>query len=190
MNNLEHHKTCTKCGESKPVSGFYRERLGALGVSSRCKPCNIAKSVAYNSKNKEARRVKRIKYRDTDKATSAVWRENNREALREYAKRYAEENKSCRAASQASRRAAKRNATVLWDLDFTEFVSKEAADLAAMRGVSTGFKWHVDHMIPMRARKVCGLHVWNNLQVIPARMNQAKKNSLVLTEIGEWLTHG
>lgn len=32
-------KTCTKCGETKPLGGFYRSRTARLGVQSWCKIC-------------------------------------------------------------------------------------------------------------------------------------------------------
>lgn len=41
----------------------------------------------------------------------------------------------------------------------------------------TGLDWHVDHIIPLKGRKVCGLHVWNNFAVIPATLNKRKSNS-------------
>jgi len=37
-------------------------------------------------------------------------------------------------------------------------------------------EWHVDHIIPLQGETVCGLHVSNNLRVIPAVQNMQKKN--------------
>lgn len=41
----------------------------------------------------------------------------------------------------------------------------------------TGEPHHVDHIVPLTSDLVCGLHVQDNLQVLPQRLNQIKKNS-------------
>jgi hypothetical protein len=41
---------------------------------------------------------------------------------------------------------------------------------------STGYKWHVDHVIPINGKYVTGLHVAHNLKVIPASYNHRKSN--------------
>src|SRR4051794_17515499 len=43
----EGSKRCTKCGESKPVSEFHRDRAQASGRKSRCRACLNAASSAY-----------------------------------------------------------------------------------------------------------------------------------------------
>jgi hypothetical protein len=129
----------------------------------------------------------RVKNADKLCERRARYRAENAEELRERGRRYRAENPEKSRAHKSRRRAIKLNATVEWGQELTSLVELEAFSLAAQRERETGFAWHVDHMIPLQARKVSGLHVWNNLQVIPAKMNLIKQNRLLLTKPGEWL---
>ena len=64
--------------------------------------------------------------------------------------------------------------------EFTSFVNKEAHELRKLRNKLTGLEWHVDHVLPLRGKDICGLHIWSNLQVIPKIVNLRKgaKNPL------------
>lgn len=39
--------------------------------------------------------------------------------------------------------------------------------------------YHLDHILPLRGESVCGLHVLENLQFIPAAANMAKSNRVI-----------
>ena len=62
------------------------------------------------------------------------------------------------------------------DDEFTKFVTSEAHKLRELRNKTTKIKWHVDHIIPLKGTLVSGLHIWNNLRVIPKQLNLAKGN--------------
>jgi len=58
------------------------------------------------------------------------------------------------------------------------FLCNEVRALVWLRSDVTGIKWELDHIIPISGIDVCGLHVENNLQVIPAYLNARKNNHL------------
>jgi hypothetical protein len=64
-----------------------------------------------------------------------------------------------------------------WSIRFFE---EEAYELSNLRTKMTGIKWDVDHTIPLKSPEVSGLHVHNNLQVVPATSNKRKGNSVII----------
>lgn len=64
-------------------------------------------------------------------------------------------------------------ATPKW-ADFAEIrkVYRHADDLTTL----IGEEYSVDHIIPLRHPRVCGLHVANNLRVLPTLVNAGKGN--------------
>ena len=73
----------------------------------------------------------------------------------------------------AKRRAARLQATPTWA---NEFFIEEAYDIAKKRTDITGIQWEVDHIVPLDNKLVCGLHVEQNLRVIPMLLNRSKGN--------------
>ena len=88
------------------------------------------------------------------------------------------EVRAARAKYQKSRETTKRSAEFKWDPEWHELVMEEAYHLAQIRRIATGVVHHVDHIIPLQGKTVCGLHVWNNVRVIPGLENLSKSNKL------------
>lgn len=140
-------KTCTKCGEEKSFESFYK-----------------------SSRNKSGRRPKCIL---CEKAEFKVYRTNNLEEQRKRERSYTKKNLGIRAANNAKRHATKLNATPSWaNLEQIKRIYAACAKITER----TGIEHHVDHIIPLQGENVCGLHVENNLAIIPAKMNLQKSN--------------
>lgn len=162
----------------------YRERLPP-GVLKQRKDADYEKnSKAYIARvrkwreadperSKKLNRAVYLKNHERNKARNRAWRKANVEK---------------EAALKASKRAAVRKATPTWGRELTLFVHEEALKLARVREQLFGFAWHVDHMVPLKGRGFIGLHIWYNLQLLPAALNLYKGNKLMFTEPFEWMS--
>lgn len=150
-------KVCCVCKEEKQHSEFYKNKHKPLGLTYECKECVKARSLLRDKeKNKESCR----KYYQKNKE---VWYRN----------------RPLRAHHQAKRRAVKLNATPSWLSDRQKEEIQNLYWLAQDLRIVTGEDYHVDHIIPIQGKTVCGLHVPWNLQILPADVNFAKGNKLL-----------
>lgn len=97
--------------------------------------------------------------------------------LREAEARLANKSKENRAAlvrhDRATRRAIELMRTPVWaDMKAIKAVYAQAQRLTT----ETGISYHVDHWAPLQGELVSGLHVHQNLQILTASANSAKKN--------------
>lgn len=59
-------KRCPRCGETKPISEFDKNRANSSGISSWCKTCKY-------EENRDRKKNNRTKYREIDKAHHYKW---------------------------------------------------------------------------------------------------------------------
>jgi len=85
-------------------------------------------------------------------------------------------DKSCHNYQSSMRRARMLLASPPWLSDKDKRDIREKYNLAKRKERQDSVKYHVDHIIPLMGRGVCGLHVPWNLQVIPATDNVKKSN--------------
>lgn len=118
--------------------------------------------IAYRKNNPEKRR-----------ASCSRYRSENREKERIYRIKYCALNKDRLALKSAARRAMKLIATPGWA---SEKVMLEIYRKAQEISEKTGSVHHVDHVVPLKSKLVCGLHCEANLDIIPGSENQSKLN--------------
>lgn len=138
---------------------------------------------AYYQKHKDRlKQMQKDRYAenaDEINAKAKVKRSENPEKSRETLKRSRRKHAHRVNAKNAAYRASKAKGSLLSGDEWNDFFIEECYHIAQIRSKQTCLIWHVDHIVPINGKTVCGFHVWYNLQVIPAQMNFEKNNLLL-----------
>ena len=124
---------------------------------------------SYYQKNREKLRENRRKYYLNNKDKAKEYKLKNKDYIKEANRLYRLNNPHIKNTANAIRRASKLNAT---------------PKFANVKKIKEIYKncpkgYHVDHIIPLKNKLVCGLHVEWNLQCLPANENLSKSNKLM-----------
>ncbi len=186
-------KRCNKCGDIKSIQYFSKNITSKYGLQRNCKECNKL----YREENKEKVASTKKKcyqnniintknnhkmYYSKNKSSILVkvrdYRENNKELIAKTKKECYLKKPHVYAAQKARYRSSKYNSTPSWLSDLDIACMREFYEIASMFKSYTGLEYHVDHIVPLQGKTVCGLHVPWNLQVLPAADNIRKSNKL------------
>lgn len=139
----------------------------------------LEKNQQWRDKNPERQKeyVLRWKRENSEKVreNARQRRKQNPEREREIARRWRAKNGDKVRAKLSRRRARKKQATPPWaDQRAIAAVYAEAVRLEK----ETGIPHHVDHIYPLTSPYLCGLHIAENLQVLPGPENISKSNRI------------
>lgn len=130
-----------------------------FGVRSDCKDCHREKYRYLQERYRE-------KYAKELNQYGKKWREENKDKI----KNYRREKRHLYNSHQQRRELLKVKATPNW-------LTKEDFEIITNIYLEAKyFGYHVDHIVPIRGKKVCGLHVPDNLQILSPFENISKKN--------------
>lgn len=148
-------KQCTKCKEYKSLVDFHKTKQTKDKYTFHCKECNKNAQKEYYKKHQK-KVILKVK----------EWQANNKSKVTAINKNY---------------KYSKVNATPSWLTDKHNEQIESFYWLAKLQQELDDTEYHVDHIIPIRGKEVCGMHVPWNLQIIPALDNIRKGNKIVLS---------
>lgn len=184
-------KKCVTCGEAKLFSEFHRSKVNADGLHKQCKSCRKQESKTAYTKNKNAISARaKIRYAANRKKVieaaksyvarnkeqvaqrQASYYQKNKEHRQQYRRAHYKQNAEKYLSAEARRRCLMNQLPGWADVGRIEELYRWARTLSSQ----TGVQHHVDHIVPLQNKRVCGLHVQDNLRVVTAAVNLAKKN--------------
>lgn len=153
------------------MRGYYQRNKDA--IIQKCREYQSSAERKLADKIRQSRRYEELRDEIRRRQNAYNATPEGRARQMERYKRHYERNQEYYTAKRAKRRAAELRAMPGW-VDPKELLVffKMARELTR----KTGVRHAVDHIVPLRGRNVCGLHVPGNLQVIPWHENAKKFN--------------
>lgn len=176
-------KTCEICKKYLSLNNFSLNKTRCDGHEYVCRVCNrirsrkyFYKKADYYQQNKE--RIKAMQRERSKNFTPSYWKkkyQQEKERIRTYRKTH----RHVVNALAAKRRAVIKMATPEWaNFERIKLIYEKAQIYNFV--FPDQAPWHVDHIIPLQNKKVQGLHVHENLQLLPAKINRMKRNKVLL----------
>lgn len=162
-------KKCSTCKEWKFVADFRKNRSAADGLQNTCKSCHSVYCKSWKKRNpdkvSQGNKANYNRHIDQKRQRTKNWRLKN----------------PAKAAMQCSKRfKAIKERTPKWLTKQDWDKMNDIYNLAKKLSKTTGIKYSVDHVLPLRGKHVSGLHTPNNLKIIPLKENISKNNKVEL----------
>lgn len=187
-------KFCHKCESEKPASDFAKNKNRKDGLNGFCKLCVNSYSVgntAYKLQKIESHQLNK----ERNNTRTKNWRAENKDYAKKYMENWILENKHRKAAADKAWRIANKDyIRVAYKERMLEKTARRVASKLqavpkwankkeiieiykkAQALIAKGIKAEVDHIVPIRSKFVCGLHVIDNLQILTKEQNLIKGN--------------
>lgn len=182
-------KTCSQCGEVKPLEEFNREKRMKDGRRSDCKECTKQRNRRLYLKDRDKRLAQRKDYYEANRerlilemkaydaanredkiARNRAWREANRELATERTREWRKANPD-RTSLHKQRKRARKRAVPCEPIMRTEIFERDEGLCGICGEAVDPANWHLDHIVPL-ARG--GHHVHENVQVAHPACNMRK----------------
>lgn len=189
MNSQQQTKRCPQCTHVLPLTDFGMRKAasGNLVARAYCKPCSSAKAMESYDSEKAKQSYHRRRSQDPErfrsysrkqywknpenrKQATQKWRRKNADRVLEYAKNYKKEHRAEATAWENTRRAKKKNSTVV---PFTTEQLVQRMSMFAGCWMCGGPKEQIDHVKPLAKG---GMHILSNLRPACALCNLSKKD--------------
>jgi len=164
---MEIFKKCIHCDAEK-IESLFHFNTSRKKYEGSCLECWTKKRKENNLRNLEGNRASKKRYvqnnPDKVKKSKQKWKENNIGKVK---------------ADKAKRKERVAQATPKWLTPIQIEAIQNAYFMADLRTQCFDDYYHVDHIIPICGKNVCGLNVPWNLEVIKASENLKKGNKLL-----------
>ena len=172
VSNLKTYNTGKPC-----VKGHFSDRYTS---SKHCIECKKVQVKLWANENPYAKAEIKKVYRNKNKLEIAdkdsVYRKNNAARIGVISKKWKTENKSKCVAYATDSKVKRLNRFPVWVAKEEKVKIAKLYARARKLTATLGVKHHVDHIIPLRGKKVSGFHVLSNLQILTAKDNMKKSN--------------
>jgi hypothetical protein len=176
---ISNNKKCNTCGIIKSISEFNIHNRGRNKVQGHCRACSVIKNRQWMEDNKEY--VKERNYSNYNKdiehsrKRANEYRLKNLDKIKNRLKIYRKINPSLNCYHANKRRALKKNST---HLNHSRDMEMVFINQRIRLSKCLNIPFHVDHILPISRG---GFHHHGNLQVVPANLNEIKKDKLSFT---------